>query len=107
MEKKKNSSKRRTIPQFNILVGDGVSYKDIIKDENLEKYVLNETVSSIKDSIEKNKKYAILLNLSKDGYDVEIPRENWKDALSNPLRFYENKEMYEKCDEIIKLINVL
>lgn len=98
-------AKRRVIPQFNITLTGDVTFKEIIKDESLHYYVINEVVSSIKDGISNNKTSSIVLNLSQDNFDVEIPRNLWKQALQIPLKFYENKEMYEKCFEIKSLID--
>ena len=98
----------RTIPtvMFNINGKDKVDIDALCSNEVFTRAVFKETVNGIKDAIENRKKTAVLFELDKSEYFVEISKNDWKQALQSCIdRFISNGEKYEECIPIKELID--
>lgn len=89
------------------------SWEDL--DEAMDKGDINITnaiFSRIKRGVKRNHKrvkiFAVTLTDEPDyQYDWYLERDQFSKALANCLEVYEEKEMYEECAEIMKMLEVL
>jgi hypothetical protein len=87
-------------------IGEGTPDVDTLcNNEIFSKAVYIEAVESIKDAIKNKSKTAILFELGKSEYYVELDKSEWKQALQSCLDRYIEKELYEACTEIKTLID--
>ena len=87
-------------------IGEGTPDVDTLcNNEIFSKTVYIEAVESIKDAIKNKSKTAILFELGKSEYYVELDKSEWKQALQSCLDRYIEKELYEACTEIKTLID--
>jgi protein-arginine kinase activator protein McsA len=68
-------------------------------------------VESILTNLNSRKKHVHVLSVNciDDGstYDITLERKYFIDTLQENLQFYVEKELYEKCSEIVNAINTL
>lgn len=98
----------RTIPTMILNInGEGKVDIDLLcNNEVFTSAVFKETVEGIKDAIKNNKKTAILFELDKSEYFVEIDKNDWKQALQSCIdKFINDGEQYENCIPIKNLID--
>lgn len=97
----------RRVPSMVLnVVGDGTpDIETLCNNDVFSKAVFKETIEGIKDAVLNKKKTAILFNLNKSEYHLEIDKTQWKPALQSCLdRLIEN-EKYEECHEIKQLMD--
>lgn len=96
----KKSTRRVPMMVLNI-VGEGKADIDIIcNNEVFAGAVFKETVESIKDALSRKKSTAVLFELNKSDYYIEISKDQWKQALQTCLDRLIVDEKYEECNEI-------
>jgi hypothetical protein len=101
------AKKSRTIPTviFNIDFDGKIDIEALCNNESFSNAVYKETVEGIKDAISNKKKIAILFELDKSDYYVEISKDQWKPALQSCIDKFIENELYEKCNDIKILID--
>jgi hypothetical protein len=97
----------RKIPSMIVTInGGGVTSVDILcSNEVFLRAVYKETIASIKDAINNKKKTAILFELDKSEYFIEINKSDWKQALQSCIDKLIETEDYEMCIQIKDLID--
>jgi hypothetical protein len=92
----------RRIPMMVLnIVGEGKADIDIIcNNDTFVAAVYKETVESIKDALSRKKQTAVLFELNKSDYYIEISKDQWKQALQTCLDRLVVDERYEECSEI-------
>ena len=101
------AKKTRTIPtvMFNIN-GEGIiDIEALCNNESFTRAVYKETVAGIKDAIDNKRKIAVLFELDKSDYFVEINKTQWKIALQSCIDKLIESEAYEACSEIKVLMD--
>jgi hypothetical protein len=101
------AKKTRTIPTMILNVkGDGAADAEALcNSEVFVSAVYVETINGIQDAISNNRKTAILFELGKSEYFVEINKSQWKQALEACIDRLVENEKYEECVNIKKLID--
>ena len=97
----------RQIPVFRLVLNRGVSYEDVQKDSYVQEVVMSEVINAIKDGIKRKHRNISLFQINDSNYVIGLDKKQWKPSLQSALKFYEEKEEYNKCSEIVKLINSL
>ena len=97
----------RKVPSMVISVHGGgeANIDSLCNNEVFSKAVFKETYLGIKDAIDNKKKTAILFELEKSDYYIEIEKSDWKQALESCIDKFIETEQYEKCSEVKDLIN--
>lgn len=97
----------RKIPSMVItVVGDGRANIDsLCANETFAKAVFKEAVEGIKDAIANKRQSAILFEVAKSEYYVELEKTEWKQVLQICLDKHIEKEDYERCSEIKLLMD--
>ena len=97
----------RTIPTMMLSIkGEGkVDIEALRNNVVFIKAVYKETVAGIKDAIDTNKKTAVLFELDKSEYYIEIIKTEWKQALQSCIDKLIETEDYELCIHIKELID--
>jgi uncharacterized protein YqgQ len=97
----------RKIPSMVITINGGgqADIDALCNNEIFSKAVYKEAIASIKDAIETKKKTAILFELDKSEYYVEIIKSEWKQALQSCIDKLIETEDYEMCIQIQDLID--
>lgn len=103
MAKKSN----RQIPSMMVTVkGEGKADVEMLCDnEVFIKAVFTETIAGIKDAINTKSKTAILFQLEKSDYYLELDKGQWKQALQTCLNKHIGEEEYEECSKIKVLMD--
>ena len=101
------AKKTRTIPtvMFNINGEGKIDINALCSNESFTRAVYKETVAGIKDAIDNKRKIAILFELDKSDYFVEINKPQWKNALQSCIDKLIESESYEECSKIKELID--
>lgn len=97
----------RKIPSMviNINGGGQADIKALCNNNIFSNAVYKETIASIKDAIENKRKTAILFELDKSDYYVEINKSDWQQALQSCIDKLVETEDYEMCIQIQDLID--
>ena len=97
----------RKIPTMVLSVmGEGKpDVEALCNNEVFSKAVYVEAVEGIRDAIKNRAKTAILFELGKSEYYVELDKSEWKQALQSCMDMFIEKELYERCSEIKILID--
>lgn len=105
MAKTKKSMRKIPMMVLNVL-GEGKADIDSICDNKIfVMAVFKETIASISDAINTKKQTAILFELNRSDYYIEISKDQWKQALQTCLDKLVEKEKYEECSEIKELMD--
>jgi hypothetical protein len=97
----------RRIPSMVITVNGGgaANIEALCTNEIFLRAVYKEAIASIKDAINNKKKTAILFELDKSEYYIEINKSEWKQALQSCIDKLVETEDYEMCIQIKDLID--
>jgi hypothetical protein len=97
----------RQIPSVILTIeGDGkADAKILCSTEGFVNAVFVETIEGIKDAINTNKKTAVLFEMGKSDYYIEISKDQWKQALQTCIDKLVEIEKYEDCSKIKQLID--
>jgi len=69
--------------------------------------VMKSLVSNIATGIKENLQSVNVAEIKNHDVIISVPKDEWKSGLENALDYYIEKEEYEVCSEIKKLINKL
>ena len=69
--------------------------------------VYKSLVDGVSEAIKTNKKEIKLCEVKNSGIYITVEKPEWKKSLDSALQFYIDKEEYEKCSKIKKLIDKL
>lgn len=97
----------RKIPSMviNINGGGQADIEALCNNNIFANAVYKEAIASIKDAITNKRKTAILFELDKSEYYVEISKSDWKQALQSCIDKLIETEDYEMCIQIQDLID--
>ena len=97
----------RKVPSMVITINGGgqANIESLCNNEVFSRAVYKEAIASIKDAIDNKKKTAILFELEKSEYYVEIIKSEWKQALQSCIDKLVETEDYEMCIQIQDLID--
>ena len=92
----------RQIPSVILNIrGDGRPDAEVLcNTEGFVNAVFIEAVEGIRDAVVTNNKTAILFEMGKSDYYIEISKDQWKQALQTGLDRLIVDEKYEECSEI-------
>jgi hypothetical protein len=97
----------RVIPVFRLVLDHDVSYSDVEQNPYVRDVVMNELVDAVKDGIKRRRRNISLFVINDSNYIVGLDKKEWKPSLQSALKYYEIKEEYNKCSEIVNLIKSL
>jgi hypothetical protein len=97
----------RIIPVFRLVLDHDVSYSDVEQNPYVRDVVMNELVDAVKDGIKRRRRNISLFVINDSNYIVGLDKKEWKPSLQSALKYYEIKEEYNKCSEIVNLIKSL
>jgi hypothetical protein len=97
----------RVIPVFRLVLDHDVSYSDVEQNPYVRDVVMSELVDAIKDGIKRRRRNISLFVINDSNYIVGLDKKEWKPSLQSALKYYEIKEEYNKCSEIVNLIKSL
>jgi hypothetical protein len=105
MAKKKVTT--RKIPSMVVTIngGDRANIESLCSNVVFASAVYKETVASIKDAINIKAKTAILFELEKSEYYIDINKSDWKNALQACIDKLIETEDYELCSMIKDLMD--
>lgn len=103
MAKKSN----RQVPSMVITVkGEGeTDIEALCENEVFANAVYIETIAGIKDAINTKSKTAILFQIAKSDYYLELDKSQWKQALQTCIDRLIEGEKYEECSKIKVLMD--
>jgi len=96
-----------SIPIFRLVLNRGVSYEEVQNHPNVQEIVINETVDAISKGIKYKRLNVPLFQINDSNYIIGLDKIQWRSSLQNALKYYEKKEEYNKCSEIVTLIKLL
>ena len=97
----------RQIPVFRLVLDRGISYEDVQENPYVQEVVMREVVDAIKDGIKRKRRNVSLFQVNDSNYVIGLDKKQWKPSLESALKYYEEHEEYNKCSEIVKLMNSL
>ena len=97
----------RQIPVFRLVLDNGVSYEDVQENPYVQEVVMKEVVDAIKDGINRKRRNISLFQINDSNYVIGLDKKQWKPSLESALKYYEKQEEYNKCSEIVKMMNSL
>jgi hypothetical protein len=96
--------KQYTPPNIELVIYEQEQIKLLNDSVEFKIFIFEQVLNAIKDAIKNNINEIKVLNVTNFSYSLVIFKSQFKDILSNILKFYENQEEYIKCKEINKLI---
>ena len=69
--------------------------------------VYKSLIDGVTEAIKTNKEAIKLCEVKNSGMFITVEKPEWKDSLDSALQYYVNKEEYEQCSKIKKLIDKL
>tara|TARA_B100001778_G_scaffold28858_1_gene21007 strand:+ start:1043 stop:1315 length:273 start_codon:yes stop_codon:yes gene_type:complete len=69
--------------------------------------MMRSLVSNIAEGIEDNLESVNIAEIKHHDIILSVPKSEWKGGLENAMNYYIEKEEYEECSKIKKLINKL
>jgi hypothetical protein len=97
----------RQIPVFRIVLDHGITFEDVEKNPEVQAAVMSELIDAVKDGIKRRRRNISLFVINDSNYIVGLDKKEWKPSLQSALKYYEIKEEYNKCSEIVNLIKSL
>jgi hypothetical protein len=98
---------KRKAPIFRLNAHAGVDYSKLIENTEIKEAIIEETIVAIKEGITKNKKSTSLFEIADSYCYIELERIQWKSTLENVIKYYVEKEDYDKCVKCRDLLNKL
>ena len=97
----------RQVPSMILTIkGEGkADVEALCSTEGFVNAVFIETVEGIKDALTTNKKTAVLFEMGKSDYYIEISKDQWKQALQTCIDRLVEIEKYEECSKIKQLMD--
>jgi hypothetical protein len=90
-----------------LIYSDDESLEGLRKSDEFLEFVYGEMTKVIKHAIKANKKELDAFYIKNINYFINIKRHQFKNILNTMLQYYVNKESYQKCGEIKKIIDKL
>ena len=97
--------KKKEILSLEILYDYKEELDTLLEDEDFHKLILDEAVKVIDEAIKQNEPSVRLAYISNLESSIFIQKSNFKKVINKALSFYEKKEDYDKCSELVKLKN--
>ena len=96
----------RTIPKMIVNInGEGkADIEALSNNEVFSTAVFKETFEGIKDAIKTKSKTAVLFELGRSEYYIEIEKRDWEQALQSCIDRFVEDEKYEECVRIKDVI---
>lgn len=103
MAKKSN----RQVPSMVVTIkGEGQADIDALcENEVFANAVYVETIAGIKDAVNTKSKTAVLFQIAKSEYYLELEKSQWKQALQTCIDRLIDEEKYEECSKIKVLMD--
>ena len=98
-------NKKREILSVEILYDDKEDLDVLTESEDFHQLLFDEVVVGIEEALETNFSQAKIIYIPNLECSVIIYRRNFKAAIEEVIKFYENQEDYKKCAELVKLKN--
>tara|TARA_Y100000592_G_C5474399_1_gene321400 strand:- start:349 stop:687 length:339 start_codon:yes stop_codon:yes gene_type:complete len=98
-----NEIKSREVPKIEISYINKQELKELSKKKEFIEYILEISLSSIEEAINKKWKKVELCDIINLSLLVILKRENFESVLTRISKFYERMEEYEMCAKIKKL----
>lgn len=98
-----NEIKSREVPKIEISYINKQELKELSKKKEFIEYILEISLSSIEEAINKKWKKVELCDIINLSLLVILKRENFESVLTRISKFYERIEEYEMCAKIAKL----
>ena len=97
----------RQVPVFRVVLDRGVTFDDVEQNPEIQAAVMSELIDAVKDGIKRRRRNISLFQINDSNYIVGLDKKQWKPSLESALKYYEIREEYTTCSEIVKLINSL
>jgi hypothetical protein len=97
----------RQVPVFRVVLDRGVTFDDVEQNPEIQAAVMSELIDAVRDGIKRRRRNISLFQINDSNYIVGLDKKQWKPSLESALKYYEIKEEYTTCSEIVKLINSL
>jgi hypothetical protein len=97
----------RQVPVFRVVLDHGVTFDDVEQNPEIQAAVMSELVDAVKDGIKRRRRNISLFQINDSNYIVGLDKKQWKPSLESALKYYEVREEYNTCSEIVKLISSL
>jgi len=97
--------KQRPFFKIEIYDDDPIALKKFVDDQ--KNLLFNEAFVGIKSAMRKNSTEAIICYINDINIRATLPKEDWNNALSSSLGYFESNDEYEKCLEINSLLKQL
>lgn len=98
-------TKKHSPPLLEIVFESSEELEELYTKTKFKNYILENALNTIERAIIKNKKKVELYNIINLSAIVELERKNFKPVLLKICKLYEDKEEFEMCSMIKKLIN--
>ena len=95
--------KTREILTLEILYDEKEELDELIRSQDFHQLILDESIKVIEESIKIKQKEVKLFSISNLDCFVILEKSNFPKVLSKAIEFYEGKEDYDKCAELVKL----
>jgi hypothetical protein len=97
----------RQVPVFRVVLDRGVTFDDVEQNPEIQAAVMSELIDAVRDGIKRRRRNISLFQINDSNYIVGLDKKQWKPSLESALKYYEIREEYNTCSEIVKLINSL
>lgn len=97
----------RQVPVFRVVLDRGVTFDDVEQNPEIQAAVMSELIDAVRDGIKRRRRNISLFQINDSNYIVGLDKKQWKPSLESALKYYEIREEYTTCSEIVKLINSL
>jgi len=77
--------------------------QEFASNTEFNQFILENTLESLKYAINKNKTQCALFEVGDNDYKVVVKKPEYKTILDKVIKYFEDKEDYIKCDELVKL----
>ena len=101
----KDITVKREVTKIEIAYRDKNDLKDLSNSKEFQSLIMEDSFKGIKEAIDKKWKKVELFNIINLSIIIEIPDIGFPSALQKISKYFEEKEEYEKCAKIKKLIN--
>lgn len=95
---------KKNIPIINISIQQGLSYDYLTDSEDFRGVIYIQSIEAIKLGIENNLKEIELCEIAHSLRYLVLHRDQWNQVLNSALSFFLEKEDYETCGDIQKMI---
>jgi hypothetical protein len=97
----------RQVPVFRVVLDRGITFDDVEQNPEVQAAVMSELIDAVRDGIKRRRRNISLFQINDSNYIVGLDKKQWKPSLESALKYYEIREEYNTCSEIVKLINSL